>query len=246
MANKYDDFEDWEWPDPYSRPEPEYEPVVETSNLPVVSTGAPTNLQAIAPYPASTELSDALKKLYPQQQTQQKTYTVPSKITGTTTSWIPSGEMPQMGEIPEFETPEWNEEEITRLTQKRAAPGIRRLRSAIQQAMGGVYESPQIKRMTLREALAGYGMGLESVMGGAGREATSEYGQKYGREFEAQQIQWQADVQRLSQMYNAAMQSYMKGGEQVTKYTYGSGTPSESRKEGETFISPMTGHELRY
>ena len=121
-----------------------------------------------------------------------------------------------MGEIPEFEAPEWDEGEISRIRQVRAAPGVRRLRGAVQQAMGGVYESPQIKRMTLRQALAGYGMGLESVMSGAGREARGEYGEEYGREYAGEQMEWQANVQRISQMYSGAMQAWARGGKQVS------------------------------
>lgn len=134
----------------------------------------------------------------------------------TTTEWTPPGDEPTMADIPEFEAPEYDEAEISRLTQKRAAPGVRRLRGAVQMAMGGVYESPQIRRMTLRQALAGYGMGLESVMGGAGREAAGEYERRYGKEFAAERMEWQANVQRLSQIYAGAMSAWARKGEQVT------------------------------
>ncbi|GAG88588.1 unnamed protein product, partial [marine sediment metagenome] len=133
---------------------------------------------------------------------------------------------------PEFEAPEWDEEEISRIRQVRAASGIRRLRGAVQMAMGGAYESPQIKRMSLRQALAGYGMGLESVMGGAGREARGEYGEKYGREFEGEQAEWRANVQRIGLMYSGAMSAWARTGEQVVTQETQYGKPSAKRHVG--------------
>ena len=167
------------------------------------------------PGTSSTTESTEPKK---EETSSQQFWTEQQRPTGseTTTSWTPPGPAPTMGEIPEFEAPEWDEGEISRIRQVRAAPGVRRLRGAVQQAMGGVYESPQIKRMTLRQALAGYGMGLESVMSGAGREARGEYGEEYGREYAGEQMEWQANAQRISQMYSGAMQAWAQSGTQVS------------------------------
>lgn len=65
---------------------------------------------------------------------------------------------------------------IKSLTQQFAAPGVRRLRQALQTATGGYYENPNVKAMTLRQALEGYGSGLESVMAGAGQTALGTWG----------------------------------------------------------------------
>ena len=158
-------------------------------------------------------------------------WTVPQRQTGSTTvtSWAPSGEKPSPYTVVPFEAPEWDEEEISRLTRKRAAPGVRRLRSAVQMAMTRPYESPQIRRMTLREALAGFGMGLESVMGAAGREAVGEYGAEYGREWQAGAMNWQALQQQRMADWQALWNVYMRSGKQVSKtqIQYGGGEEEE-------------------
>ena len=154
-----------------------------------------------------------------------RSWTVPQKQTGTTTTteWMPSGVRPDPYTVTPFEAPEWDEAEISRLTQKRAAPGLRRLRSAVQMAMTRPYESPQIRRMTLREALSGFGMGLESVMGGAGREATGEYGARYGREFTAATMTWQAQQTQRMADWQSLWNEYMRKGKQVatTEFEFG-------------------------
>lgn len=81
--------------------------------------------------------------------------------------------------LPTYSAPVWNQKEIDSLTQLRAAPGLRALRNQIRQVTGANYENPNVKRMTLRDALAGYGQGVSSVMGSASQAAASEYGQKY-------------------------------------------------------------------
>jgi hypothetical protein len=43
-----------------------------------------------------------------------------------------------------------------------------------------VYDNPNVKRMTLRDALQGYGSGLENVMAGALKTGAGIYGQEYG------------------------------------------------------------------
>lgn len=69
---------------------------------------------------------------------------------------------------------------VESLAQRFAAPGIRNLRNTMQETQQGYYENPNVKRMTLRDAVAGYGQGLESTMAGALNSASSIYGQQYG------------------------------------------------------------------
>lgn len=114
-----------------------------------------------------------------------------------------------MGATPQFNAPEYSESEVRKLTHKAAAPGVRRLRQAVQAAMSKQYENPNVKRMTLRQALAGYGLGLEGVMAGASQQARGEYGEKYGKEFQAAQMQHGTDVSAMMAKYNAAMQAYL-------------------------------------
>jgi hypothetical protein len=81
--------------------------------------------------------------------------------------------------------PEYDMGKVESLAQRAAAPGIRRLRTTMGEVQQGYYENPNVKRMTLRDALAGYGQGLEDVMGGAMRTGASIYGQEYGLQGQA-------------------------------------------------------------
>lgn len=76
--------------------------------------------------------------------------------------------------------PKYDMGKVESLAQRAAAPGVRSLRSAMQETQQGYYANPNVKRMTLRDALAGYGQGLENVMGGAYKTGAAIYGQEYG------------------------------------------------------------------
>jgi hypothetical protein len=119
--------------------------------------------------------------------------------------------------------PEWDEKEIKKKTQRNAAPQVRQLRQTVQQAMGRNYENPNVRRMTLRDALAGYGMGLEGVMRGAGQQAQQEYAQEYSKDWQEANINHQTDTQNLMNKYNAAWQEWLGSGEQVTTQTRNAG-----------------------
>lgn len=121
------------------------------------------------------------------------------------------GEAPTMGEAPVYEKPEYDEAKVSSLTQKRAAPGVRRLRETTQQAMGATYDNPNVKRMTVRDALAGYGSGLENVMAGAGSTARAEYGQQYAADVNASMAKYQGALQRQRDQYQVASQNWLMG-----------------------------------
>jgi len=174
-----------------------------------------------------TRLADYEQKLAKKQRQQTQQYqmaqisaqkaVVPTTTTGSAMPVLPSWSPPEAYEIPEYQpyipgaaptyaAPEWDEGAISSLTQKRAAPGLRSLRQQVQRVTGRKYDSPQVARMTLREALQGYGSGIGSVLGGAGSVAHREYGQKYGAETEAarlsyggQMAQWRGEIAARSQ-----------------------------------------------
>ncbi len=93
---------------------------------------------------------------------------------------VPIYKGPSYREYPTYTAPTWNEAEVSSLTQQRAAPGLRALRQQVSRIAGANYDSPNVKRMTLREALTGYGSGLGDVMGSASSTAMGEYGTKFG------------------------------------------------------------------
>lgn len=126
-----------------------------------------------------------------------------------------AGGRPALPDLPEFELPEYEEGEVARLTQKAAAPRVRTLREATRAATtrrGAGYENPNVRRMTVRQALQGYGTGLEGIISGARRGAVAEYGQRYGAEVGAAQLNFQTRVSALMQQYGNLWKEYLGGG----------------------------------
>lgn len=134
----------------------------------------------------------------------------------SSTKTVRKGEAPEMPDLPTFKAPEMDKRAVKALTQKMAAPGIRTLRESVQQAMGKNYENPNVRKMTLREALQGYGTGLEKVMSGASREARSEKMAELDLKRQAEAANFQAQTAAKMQQYNNAWQDYLKGSETVT------------------------------
>lgn len=125
--------------------------------------------------------------------------------TGGTPSAPGTGEF----SFPELKLPTLDESRISELEQKAASPGIRELRKSVREVQGKYYENPNVKRMTLRDALAGYGAGLEKVMTGARRQAREEYEMEYRPALQKAQLEWQAKVQGLMAQYQNTWRDYM-------------------------------------
>lgn len=144
--------------------------------------------------------------------------------------------VPTMDELPEYEAPEWDEERIRALTQTQAAPGLRNLRQQMARAYTLPSTNPNIKAMNLREALAGYGSGLESIMSGARRGAGEEYAREYETEATEGRLNYEAQLKKLFAEYQASYADYMAkearkpvyGGVSGSSSTYRSSTPSIS------------------
>ena len=116
---------------------------------------------------------------------------------------------PTMGPMPEFKLPTWDESKISAKAQRAAGPGLRELRKGMQEAQGRYYENPNVRRMTLRDAMAGYGMGLEKVMGGARREATGEYAAEFAPQMTKATAEYQGQVQTTLSQYQNAWKEYL-------------------------------------
>jgi hypothetical protein len=148
---------------------------------------------------------------------------------------------------PDYVAPTYDEGRIESLAQQKAAPGLRAARSQIQQIQGKYEENPNVKAMTLREALAGYGLAVANVMGGAETSAESEYGREYGTQERQAEINYQgatttaqtqfqgalasasANLQSGLTRYQDLFQNYMKqqyGGPSATP----AGTPAATNK----------------
>jgi len=120
-----------------------------------------------------------------------------------------SGQLPGMGELPVYEAPKWDEERIKSLAQRIAAPGLRNIRQQVQRASTMPSTNPNIRAMTLREALSGYGQGLESIMGGARSGAGQEYAREYGTKESEARANYEAKKQKMFAEYQAAYADYM-------------------------------------
>jgi len=133
----------------------------------------------------------------------------PTSETSVTSFAPPKGPMPTL-EYGEFEAPEYDRRRVNALTQQQAAPEVRRLRQSVQQAMAAQNENPAARAMNLREALAGYGLGLEGVMRGAHQRASQEYNQEFGRQWQESQINFQTNIQEQQALFQSALQDYFK------------------------------------
>jgi hypothetical protein len=118
--------------------------------------------------------------------------------------------------IPTYTPPAYDTKRVQALTELAAAPGMRNLRTQMREAQGKYYENPNVKRMTLRDAMAGYGLGMENVMGGARSQATQQYQAEYAPEVTAAQTNYQAEINRMNAQYQAALMNYMNRVNQQT------------------------------
>ena len=168
----------------------------------------------------------------------------------STTRTIRKGEAPEAPEMAVYKAPEVNKRAIKAESQKIAAPGIRTLRETVQQAMGKNYENPNVRKMTLREALQGYGSGLEKVMSGANREARSSHMQELDLKRQEAQLNFTAQNQAAMASYQNAWADYLKGSETITETSKeaSTGTGGGVEMGGRTYNytrSPFTGNVQR-
>jgi hypothetical protein len=173
-------------------------------------------------------------------------------------TWTPTGQMPVRPEVSTFAAPEWNESEVARNRQRMAGPNIRRLRDVTLQSIGRNYENPNVRRMTVREALRGYGSGLGSILASAQQGAVNEYGNKYQNMYNERMANFNAANQAKMAEYNNLWQMFSKMGttrttQSTTGYDSGSSgaaggsgmgvtsQPSNPRQMGPSGWSPDYG-----
>ena len=136
---------------------------------------------------------------------------------GTTSKW-PMLDIPtfQAGKIPAAPSPSSyfaplpDTSRIQFLTQQAAAPGARKLRMGLLGALQASKraENPNVQALLGRQAVAGYGEGLESVMGGARREGMGMYAPEYAAMTEQEKANWLAANEKERSDYLAALEQY--------------------------------------
>lgn len=126
--------------------------------------------------------------------------TLPGYANAPSSKAVPSSAMPKLT-LPTYEAPapfvapERDENRLRSLRQKAAGSGVRKLRNMTQAAITSTRGLPaQVRRMTLREALRGYGEGISDVMSDASKEAQSEYNQEYAQEYNEAAMNYQGQV----------------------------------------------------
>ena len=142
---------------------------------------------------------------------------------------------PDLPTLPKLEMPKVDKRKIRALTQQIAAPNIRKLNESVLTAMNIHTDNPNVRRMTLREALQGYGSGLESTMAGAGGQARSEHQQELNLASAEAQANWRANTEALMSQYNNAWQKYLAGAERVSE-TNASDTPMDGGTAGNMVV----------
>jgi len=131
------------------------------------------------------------------------------------TNLRPTMAMPEMTDVPSLVLPKIDKRRIAALQQTHAAPGIRMAREALQANMNEASDNPNVRRLTLREALQGYGAGIENVMSGAARTAQAEHGQEVELAGQEAMANWKMKQERAMADYNAKMQAYLRTMETV-------------------------------
>lgn len=193
-------------PERYVKPKPEEEvPEEEVPTLPKIS-----RMGARGGFGRGDILEDSARV----------TETISPEVIGrkTTVEWLPPDMDKPTVDLPNFEAPDYDRRRVRQLTQEQAAPQVRRLRDSVQQAMGRSFENPNVQAMTLREALSGYGLGLEGAMAGAQDRAMREYATEYEGEYQEATRQHATDVQEEMAEFEAAWNDYLKNYTQVTSY----------------------------
>ncbi|MFA5377344.1 MAG: hypothetical protein WC455_16455 [Dehalococcoidia bacterium] len=134
--------------------------------------------------------------------------TTPSTSSGytlKTANAVSKASLPTLS-LPTYTAPEYDESRISALTQKAAASGLRKLRGQTQAAIvSSQSQTATARKMTLREALAGYGEGVSSVMGAASKTAQSQYGQEYASDYNESLMNYQTSVAQAQAEYQTEL-----------------------------------------
>lgn len=153
--------------------------------------------------------------------------------TTTRTFTPPAGPAPTLATTP-YAAPEFDERKVAAQAQRIQAPSIRKLRQSLQQATAQRFDNPNVRRMTVREALAGFGAGLESVTTGASSQARQVVGAEHARQVDAAKTQFSAS-QRASEMaYQRAWDLYLRSGTETSSTKAGATAPATAARTAST------------
>jgi len=151
----------------------------------------------------------------------------------STSSWSATKPLP-IAKAEKFSAPKFDEQRIAALAQRFQAPGVRGLRNEVRSAANEAYDNPNAKRMVMRDALAGFGQGLENVARGAYSSALGQYNQEYSSLWNTAMTNFRAEEAANLQNFNAMLTDWQRSGVQTTEGTTSNtgASTSESMTEG--------------
>lgn len=116
------------------------------------------------------------------------------------------GELPTL-EYNTFTAPTRDPNRISNLRARASGAGLRDLRRQTQQTIQGTSGmDATMRRMTLKDALMGYGSGVSKIMGQADRIAQNQYEQEYGDKYKEAMLNYQAGISKANAEYQARLQ----------------------------------------
>jgi len=131
--------------------------------------------------------------------------------------------------MPEYGIPERDEGRISELKEKAMGVPMSRLRRALNRALveSRYSTNPIVRAQARKQALAGYGEGIGSILAGAGREARAEYAPEYQAQVAKTAAEYGASIQKKQTEFAADWQDYFSTGKKsqsTTQRTTGSQT----------------------
>jgi len=198
-----------------------------------------SNAGRLSPYSGGDSNIDASDpKYYPTEQTQT---IAPSTSTSTssreptygtnynysTSTAIPTMPRPQMGPMPQYDMPEYDQERVKELREISMSVPMSRLQRALNRTMMETrYAGNKAVRASMtRESLAGYGEGVSNIGLAAQKEAISQYAPEYGAEREKAVATYAANLDRYKTQFASDMNEYLATMKR-TQSTSGSSTTS--------------------
>lgn len=116
------------------------------------------------------------------------------------------GKLPTL-EYGTFTAPTRDQNRIGALRSRASGAGLRDLRRQTQQAIQGTSGmDATMRRMTLKDALMGYGSGVSKIMGQADRIAQSQYENEYGDKYKESIMNYQTGINKANVEYQAELQ----------------------------------------
>ena len=132
---------------------------------------------------------------------------------------VPEMDLPDIYKPGDLEMPEYDQERISSLSQQYAAPQARTLKETFRAATQPVWgENPNVRRMTVRDALAGVATGLSGIQAQATQTAAAQYLPEFQTQAEEALQEWgAANIQAQQEYTDAVGSARMLWREETTK-----------------------------